>query len=334
MKTIEEKAKAYDEAFERFKSFKEKYYTEDTNLGDVIFDKTGEMQKDFEQIFPELRESEDEKIRKEIIKFIQDFCNPCDPDCDKWIAYLEKKEQKPVERATMRDFNYHEGESDEKAWSRLFAILNYAEATSDDTPEEEIQALTNWIEGKQKPAWSEEEERILKGVIGKIDHDQTYGVSKAEMLSFLKRLRPQMNPIVAVDAEQLLKILPKRQEWSEEDEDAVRHICRYLGYHCNEATARGCTKWLNVRLKSLRPQPKQECSEENELNTCPHYSDGYGCDISPMKKCESCEHRPSWKPSEEQMEVLKEAVAYFGDSLISQKQKILESLYNDLLKLK
>ncbi len=44
--------------------------------------------------------------------------------------------------------------------------------------------------------------------------------------------------------------------------------------------------------------------------------------------------RPSWKPSEEQMEVLKEAVAYFGDSWISQKQKISESLYNDLLKLK
>lgn len=74
----------------------------------------------------------------------------------------EQQEQEPAERATMRDFNYHEGEPDEKAWSRLFAILNYAEATSDDTPGEEIQALTNWIEEKQKPAeWSEEDERNI-----------------------------------------------------------------------------------------------------------------------------------------------------------------------------
>lgn len=47
----------------------------------------------------------------------------------------------------------------------------------------------------QKPAeWSEEDERILKGIIGKIDHDQTYGVSKVEMLSFLEDLRPSWKP--------------------------------------------------------------------------------------------------------------------------------------------
>lgn len=46
--------------------------------------------------------------------------------------------------------------------------------------------------GLKKPAeWSEEDKHILKGIIGKIDHDQTYGVSKVEMLSFLKSLRPQ-----------------------------------------------------------------------------------------------------------------------------------------------
>ena len=56
--TTKEKAKAYDEALERFKSFKEKYYTKDTDLGDVIFDKTGKMQKDFDGIFPELHKQE------------------------------------------------------------------------------------------------------------------------------------------------------------------------------------------------------------------------------------------------------------------------------------
>lgn len=38
--------------------------------------------------------------------------------------------------------------------------------------------------------------------------------------------------------------------------------------------------------------------------------------------------RPSWKPTQEQMDALRETV------WVSEKQKILESLYNDLLKLK
>ena len=44
----------------------------------------------------------------------------------------------------------------------------------------------------QPPAWSEENERILKGIIGKIDHDQTYGVSKNDMLSFLNHIRSSL----------------------------------------------------------------------------------------------------------------------------------------------
>ena len=68
--TQEEKAKVYDEALERFKAFKEKYYIRDTYLGDAIFDKTGGMQKDFESIFPELSESEDENTRKALIEVL------------------------------------------------------------------------------------------------------------------------------------------------------------------------------------------------------------------------------------------------------------------------
>ena len=43
--------------------------------------------------------------------------------------------------------------------------------------------------------------------------------------------------------------------------------------------------------------------------------------------------RPHWKPSEEQMNVLKEAICYFGNSWVSHKQEVLESIYNDLKKL-
>ena len=91
--------KLYNEALERFKSFKEKYYTKDTNLGDVIFDKNGEMQKDFNGIFPELRESEDERIRKEIVSIVKQYGRICekegDPCCtiNDCLAYLEKQKE-------------------------------------------------------------------------------------------------------------------------------------------------------------------------------------------------------------------------------------------------
>lgn len=110
-----------------------------------------------------IKEGKDDEEKEHRLKCYQLFWDALED-----ANFFGQKEQKPVERATMRDFNYHEGEPDEKAWSRLFAILNYAEATSDDTPGEEIQALTNWIEGKQKPAWSEEDEWIRKLLIWQV----------------------------------------------------------------------------------------------------------------------------------------------------------------------
>ena len=43
----------------------------------------------------------------------------------------------------------------------------------------------------QKQWWGKEDERILKGIIGLIDHNQHYDVSNKDMLNWLKSLRPQ-----------------------------------------------------------------------------------------------------------------------------------------------
>ena len=80
--TIEEKAKAYDEALERAK----KIHTQ------TEFDYEKGM---MEEIFPELKESEDEKIRKEIIRFIQMEIGIEDEIVgNKWIAWLGKQGDK------------------------------------------------------------------------------------------------------------------------------------------------------------------------------------------------------------------------------------------------
>ena len=87
MKSIEEKAKAYDEAIKRIEDIK-------TGKCEITFMFTEDL---FEHIFPELKESEDERTRKEIITFI--VTTPKERNNHKkWIAWLEKQgEQKTVD---------------------------------------------------------------------------------------------------------------------------------------------------------------------------------------------------------------------------------------------
>lgn len=70
-----EKAKRYDKAIERAK-------------GLIDFSSDSEL-KTLEYVFPELRESEDEKIRKEILDYIDKATG-----CKSWVAWLEKQEDK------------------------------------------------------------------------------------------------------------------------------------------------------------------------------------------------------------------------------------------------
>ena len=81
--TQEEKAKAYDEALERSKTIYQGSYKPD---------KAAIIAETLQNIFPELGELEDEKIRKDLIKFIQKRNRSgCDYDYDKWIEWLEKQ---------------------------------------------------------------------------------------------------------------------------------------------------------------------------------------------------------------------------------------------------
>lgn len=167
--SIEEKAKAYDEALERARKYMAKGY-------DVLMP----------EIFPQLRESEDERIRKEIIKFIQDFCNPCDPDCDKWIAYLEKhKEQKPVEWS----------EEDERMLSRCEKSIEFSKQFADsDTFKKAKDNEIDWLENRFKslrPSWkpSEHQMTILKAVKEYVGRGSGYwGEALGSLIDDLEKL--------------------------------------------------------------------------------------------------------------------------------------------------
>ena len=105
MKTIEEKAKAYDEAIRKLRGMMPNWerlsYNGKTFLQDLIY------------IFPELRKSDDERIRKSLISFLKSpFVNEniTDEKVAPWLAWLEKQgEQKPYgqrEECLDCQFNY------------------------------------------------------------------------------------------------------------------------------------------------------------------------------------------------------------------------------------
>ena len=120
--TQEEKAKAYDEALLKAKS-KIK-----NNKDHVLYE------DDVIEIFPELKESEDEKIRKDLIQWIDEF-----PDTI-WRGHYKKD-------------------------------------------------IIAWIQkqGEQKPAWSEEDEKMVKDIIAAIDALYYHG-----MVKWLKSLKERI----------------------------------------------------------------------------------------------------------------------------------------------
>lgn len=104
--TIEQKAKAYDEALERAKVFKE-HLLEINDKGYV---------DEMDYIFPELQESEDEEIRKFLIQMAQ---NGHGGDRDWWnkcVAWLEKQGEHT-------DIPAEWSEEDERNFDIIYGII-------------------------------------------------------------------------------------------------------------------------------------------------------------------------------------------------------------------
>lgn len=94
--SIEEKAKAYDEALEMAKKLIE---NEETNV--PVF-----YVNNIKDIFPELKESEGERIRKELIDFVKSRLAGF-PDCKRFTDWLEKQKHGEVAiEGQVRDHNF------------------------------------------------------------------------------------------------------------------------------------------------------------------------------------------------------------------------------------
>lgn len=340
--TQEEKAQAYDEALEKAKiEINTKGIGETVNL--------------CEQLFPELRESEDEGIRKSLIKFLTAVkvisesgrttwaVRKEDAEmCKSFIAWLEKqKEPENVSASTMIPSCWEVKQKEQKP-------VNY-DAELKKCKDNPLYFFDKYVSIKQKPMeWSEEDEGELQNAIDALEFLGKKGVYRSESgydaalqaASWLKSLSERFN-------------LQRKVEWSEEDKKMLNHLIDKIQENLNIRMPDGYSfgisndeketfsSWLRCLPERFNLSPKNEWSEEDEemleyvigdvndakqlfttkaaINLCdkeiawlkslrPQYhgdvtvTEAYKMGLEAGKAS-------SWKPSEEQMDSLRDTIA-------------------------
>ena len=189
--TQEEKAKAYDEALERARS-----YHEDKNCFEYL---KGVL----ENIFPELKESEDERIRKEILEFVTIVADSKSNKME-WIAWLEKQgEQKEYTfKSLPRLLDMIVPTSNTKAYCQKLIDTLVKEGYATDAKivgeclkkmNGEKVALATMDEKQEKPKWSEEDEKIMKGAVSFLIEFRNKGYENAvACIDWLKSIKQRL----------------------------------------------------------------------------------------------------------------------------------------------
>lgn len=283
--TIEEKAKRYDETLEQLKGLIE--VTRE--------DKCDIAEEDIIDIFPELKEYEDERIRKDIIDWFINYKGNVqvdldDEEVDKWVFWLEKQgeptdinpsefdlrlnkllkqfETLPKEElvnclsfylnVVQNDGTY---KADEKQGDKDKLIQELGEYKVKYTQEVLSQQLEK--QGEQKPIMNVPTREVILAIwdLGNEWKELTNGSISTEYGTQLDYIQKHWH-----ESEYYLKEKQGEQkpaEWSEDDKDYYDAIITKLEVTKDDALL---TDNQMEFLKSLkdRVQPKQEWSEEDE----------------------------------------------------------------------
>ena len=147
-----------------------------------------------EEIFSEFEESEDEKIRKDILQFIRNWLEGYNPkyttdkkECNAMIAWLEKQgEQKSIQTPHWM-INFLDGYR-----RNIGCALSYDECKEVDG---KILSIIEWLKGnhniEQNPVeWNEEDDRMLQTlVLGIGNYTYFSGIQSEDAVNWLKSLK-------------------------------------------------------------------------------------------------------------------------------------------------
>ena len=149
-----------------------------------------ECRKIWEDVFPELAESEDERIRKELIEFLREAYSRgnAPEECAKWLVYLDKPKEQNCDTCPNRG-NTHS------------YLKGYEDARKEQKPTE----------------WSEEDKRALNDAIVALSE-----YANGEM--------PHILPSILLEDVERLKSLRPRPHWkpSEEQIEALKEAVYQL----------------------------------------------------------------------------------------------------------
>lgn len=324
----------------------------------------------------EPKESEDERTRKSLLAYIKGESKRL--DTKKWIAYLEKqKEQKPVKDDTRAKIISRA--TSEKQVVLLSESNGNAEIGWDTRSLEDAKKLLEYgitfINKQLGAKWQKEQKPNYKYGCGLTDEqlmvtDFWKEYLKESIISGNKPTKADIDFLLPIARKYFALAMKesctickdwsngyqkglevaeqKPAEWSEEDENALKYLHELISFGFTEKffdaqTAADMRAWLNDRLKSLRPQPKQEWSEndleraiedwlyDNDCRGWDKYGNIYVSLGDLVKLVNRFAAPPHWKPSEEQMEWLEQAVRLSANKL--RTHDVILSLYNDLKKL-
>ena len=253
--TQEQKAKAYDEALERAKEMIKAM----TNIGGVA------KVDDIQYLFPELKESEDEKIRLFICDLITRIFWGRDWDISKkdCLAYLKKQKEprdyrklyKGVSQSEWFKENY-EGKSlgEEQKPAELTPL---ADLLSNYLKNDfEFFATKKWDEKKWNEVMNIQASELLRYAKKELEKEQKPAENGGKELLYVS------NKSYNIGYRDGKREAESKQEWSKEDEKMSEGFMHKLEV-CDLLTNKEIT-WAKHRLNSLHPQPKPEWSEEDE----------------------------------------------------------------------
>ena len=249
-----EKAKAYDEALKLMR--------------DCVPDEDGLVHVRPSDIFSELAESGDERIRKRLIFDFQAL------EKTEWgglevkdiLAWLEKLKV----FAEHGDGLYHFGNNvftyvGNPTWDNVSWLekqgTSYTKMDVDDAFFEGMAFAKNELE-KQKPAWSKKDDVMVHDILGWLPAKSRPEYNQRRV-DWLKSLKGRVQP---------------KQEWSEEDEGFLNLLLAiFTNEHPNGVfstdgitvfkgncvTSNKIIAWLKSLKDRVQPQPKQEWKQEN-----------------------------------------------------------------------
>ena len=295
---IEEKAKAYDEAVNEIKGLR------DMLLKEGVINENGIIYDNFNRIFPELKENEDERIGKELIEYfrwnvkqiLNDFSNK---ECIDW---LEKQgEQKPTNtvepRFKINDKVIH------KETGKTWTIHWYLADTNSYYVIDEEGLINHYSEdvlesAEQKPIDKVEPKFKVGDCIKPID--SCLG-SQRTICEVCDGWYVTNQGTLDFEYENNWELVEQKPAWSEEDKEMIQDIINDIAIAQEQVYCKSRCEdeinWLKSLKDRVQPQPKKEWSEEDRL----HY----------MNVLEALEYVKGCKSDYDKIEAAKSDIAWF-----------------------